>query len=139
MDRNRFPLPIDPFLPEAIKSLQEHPCLVLQAAPGTGKTTRLPPALLRASFIRAGSQVAVLEPRRLAAKLSARRVAQEMGEPPDQCELMRVAGLLHDIGRVGMPDAVNDKKTALSADAGGDGNGSASRMNLMLHNLKQIL
>ena len=31
------------------------------------------------------------------------RLAQEAGLPPDECELMRVAGLLHDIGKVGMP------------------------------------
>lgn len=50
--------------------------MILQAAPGSGKTTRVPPALLRVT----DKQVLVLEPRRLAARLSAERVAQEMGE-----------------------------------------------------------
>ncbi|HMJ61125.1 MAG TPA: helicase-related protein, partial [Bryobacteraceae bacterium] len=50
---------------------------LLQAEPGAGKTTRVPPALLKAGF----DQVYVLEPRRLAARMAARRVAEEMGEP----------------------------------------------------------
>src|SRR5579885_1892914 len=74
------PLPIDRILPEVLDSLESQPSLVLQAAPGTGKTTRVPPALLRAPFAR-GKEVLVLEPRRLAAKLAARRVAAELGEP----------------------------------------------------------
>src|SRR5206468_3210972 len=56
--------------------------LVLKAAPGSGKTTRVPPALLQAAP--RGSdrpEILVLEPRRLAAKYSARRVADELGEP----------------------------------------------------------
>lgn len=51
--------------------------MVLEAPPGAGKTTRVPPALLAIS----GGQVLVLEPRRLAARLAARRVAFELGEP----------------------------------------------------------
>jgi ATP-dependent helicase HrpB len=50
---------------------------LLQAEPGAGKTTRVPPALLKAGFER----VYVLEPRRLAARMAARRVAEEIGEP----------------------------------------------------------
>lgn len=55
-------------------SLEHNLNLVIEAPPGAGKTTRVPPALLRFG------QVVVLEPRRLAARLAARRVAQEMGE-----------------------------------------------------------
>jgi len=69
-------LPIDPLLPEIIERLSGHCNLVLEAPPGAGKTTRLPPALLRAGL----GSVVVLEPRRLAARLAARRVAFEMGE-----------------------------------------------------------
>jgi ATP-dependent helicase HrpB len=49
---------------------------VLVAAPGAGKTTRVPPAVL--ALVR--GEVLVLEPRRIAARLAARRVAFEMGE-----------------------------------------------------------
>ncbi len=72
-------LPIDAFLPEIVRSLESVPRLVLMAEPGAGKTTRLPPALLDAAFARQG-QVLVLEPRRIAARLSAQRVAAELGE-----------------------------------------------------------
>ncbi|MBL0158727.1 MAG: ATP-dependent helicase HrpB [Bryobacterales bacterium] len=70
-------LPVDALLPGLVKSLRDHPNLVLEAPPGAGKTTRVPPALLGAGF----GEILVLEPRRLAARLAARRVAVEMGEP----------------------------------------------------------
>jgi ATP-dependent RNA helicase HrpB len=69
-------LPIDDLLPAILGSLAQQPNLVIEAPPGAGKTTRVPPALL--SLVR--GQVLVLEPRRLAARLAARRIAQEMGE-----------------------------------------------------------
>ncbi|HEY1905191.1 MAG TPA: ATP-dependent helicase HrpB, partial [Myxococcaceae bacterium] len=55
---------------------------VLQAAPGAGKTTRVPRALLDASAFQ--DELWVLEPRRLAARLAAARVAEELGEPVGQ-------------------------------------------------------
>src|SRR5205085_6023593 len=55
------------------------PNLVLEAPPGAGKTTRVPPTLLDAGLTD-GREVWVLEPRRLAARLAARRVAEERGE-----------------------------------------------------------
>lgn len=70
------PLPIDALLPQILDSLERHPNLVIEAAPGAGKTTRVPPALLKT----VRGEVLVLEPRRLAARLAARRVAEEMGE-----------------------------------------------------------
>ena len=73
------PLPIDPLLPEVRRLLQRHNRLVLQAAPGAGKTTRVPPALLGADWL-AGRRLLVLEPRRLAARAAARRMAVERGE-----------------------------------------------------------
>src|SRR5918997_835582 len=73
------PLPIDPLLPEIVASLRRGPNLVVEAPPGAGKTTRVPPALLDAGVAGEG-EVWVLEPRRLAARLSARRVAEERGE-----------------------------------------------------------
>jgi ATP-dependent helicase HrpB len=72
----RNPLPVDAILPEILDSLKLHPNLVIVAAPGAGKTTRVPPALL--GLVR--GDVVVLEPRRIAARLAARRVASELGE-----------------------------------------------------------
>ncbi len=69
-------LPIDAALPEIVRKLRESKNLVIEAAPGAGKTTRVPPALLE---LNAGG-VLVLEPRRLAARLAARFVAQARGE-----------------------------------------------------------
>jgi ATP-dependent helicase HrpB len=71
-------LPIDPLLADIVSSLRREPNLVIEAPPGAGKTTRVPPALLDAGF----GEVLVLEPRRLAARLAARRVAEERGEKP---------------------------------------------------------
>ena len=72
-------LPIDPLLPEIIARLRQSPNIVLEAPPGAGKTTRVPPALLDAK-ITGDREVLVLEPRRLAARMAARRVAEERGE-----------------------------------------------------------
>ncbi len=76
----RSPLPIDGSLPRVCAELLRHQALVIAAEPGAGKTTRVPPALLDAG-IAGGRQIAILEPRRIAARLMARRVAQERGEP----------------------------------------------------------
>ncbi len=73
-------LPIDSFLPDLAKLLRESSNLIIEAEPGAGKTTRVPPWLLEEGL--AGDrEVLVLEPRRLAARLAARRVAEERGEP----------------------------------------------------------
>ena len=66
-------------LPEIIASLGREPNLVIEAPPGAGKTTRVPAALLDAGLAGEG-EVWVLEPRRLAARLAARRVAEERDE-----------------------------------------------------------
>jgi ATP-dependent helicase HrpB len=67
---------VDAILPEITASLARHPNLVIEAPPGAGKTTRVPPALLEIL----NGEVVVLEPRRIAARLAARRVAWELGE-----------------------------------------------------------
>jgi ATP-dependent helicase HrpB len=77
------PLPIDPLLPEVAAELARAPSLVLEAPPGAGKTTRVPPAL-DAAGVCAGKQIWVCEPRRLAARLAARRVAAERAETVGQ-------------------------------------------------------
>ena len=69
-------LPIDSLLPQILEHLRAANTLVLEAPPGAGKTTRVPPALLDLD----ARDVLVLEPRRLAARLAARFVAGEMGE-----------------------------------------------------------
>lgn len=69
------PLPIDGEVPGIVARLRRDPNLVIEAPPGAGKTTRVPPALLEFG------PVLVLEPRRIAARLAARRVAAERGEP----------------------------------------------------------
>jgi ATP-dependent helicase HrpB len=69
-------LPIDPLIPEIVEHLRSSNNLVLEAEPGAGKTTRVPPALLSLD----DREVLVLEPRRLAARLAARYVASERGE-----------------------------------------------------------
>ena len=74
-------LPIDPLLPEIVASLRAHPTLVLEAPPGAGKTTRVPRALLDAGLAERG-EIVVLEPRRLATRMAARRVAEELNETP---------------------------------------------------------
>ncbi|HTD44231.1 MAG TPA: ATP-dependent helicase HrpB [Bryobacteraceae bacterium] len=70
------PLPIDSLMPEIVAVLRSGPNLVIEAPPGAGKTTRVPPALL--PLIK--GEILVLEPRRLAVRMAARRVATELGE-----------------------------------------------------------
>lgn len=74
-------LPVDAVLPELIAALRTHRAAVLTAPPGSGKTTRAPPALLDAGLAGDG-RVVVLQPRRVAARLTARRIAQERGVRP---------------------------------------------------------
>ena len=71
-------LPIDQSLPEILASLREHRRLVLVAPPGAGKTTRVPPALLRSSLLAPEHPgIIVLQPRRVAARATAARIADE--------------------------------------------------------------
>ena len=73
------PAPIDALLPEILTALAAHPRLVLQAPPGAGKTTRVPPALLAAPW-RADRRILMLEPRRIAARAAAEFMAAQRGE-----------------------------------------------------------
>jgi ATP-dependent helicase HrpB len=72
------PLPIDEVLPAIIAAMRSHPNLVLRAPTGAGKTTRVPPALLDAGLAPRG-RIVVLQPRRIAARATASRMAQERG------------------------------------------------------------
>ena len=71
------PLPIEDVLPALIAAVRTHGAAVLVAPPGAGKTTRVPGALLDAGLV--AGEVVVLQPRRLAARLAAARVAHERG------------------------------------------------------------
>ena len=73
------PLPIDAVLPAVLAALAERTAAVLQAPPGAGKTTRVPLALLDAPWLD-GGKVVMLEPRRLAARAAAHRMASLLGE-----------------------------------------------------------
>ena len=75
----RSGLPIDAALPGLLDALQQHDSAVLQAAPGAGKSTVVPLALLDESWAR-GKRIIMLEPRRLAARAVAQRMAQTLGE-----------------------------------------------------------
>jgi ATP-dependent helicase HrpB len=83
-------LPIDPILPELVAALRDHGRAVLQAPPGAGKTTRVPLALLRAGSVQ--GRILMLEPRRLAARAAAERMAETLGEQPGQTIGFRVRG-----------------------------------------------
>ncbi|HEU5171084.1 MAG TPA: ATP-dependent helicase HrpB [Gemmatimonadales bacterium] len=72
-------LPIDPALPALREALRTAGAAVLQAPPGSGKTTRVPPALLEEPWL-AGRRIVLLEPRRLAARAAARFMARSLGE-----------------------------------------------------------
>jgi ATP-dependent helicase HrpB len=72
----RVPLPIDEILSDVVAALAAHAAAVVCAPAGAGKTTRVPPALLDARPA-AAKRIILVEPRRLAARAAARRMAQE--------------------------------------------------------------
>lgn len=72
-------LPIEAALPDLLAALDRGPNAVLVAPPGAGKTTRVPLALLGAAW-RGDGRIVMLEPRRLAARASAARMAKTLGE-----------------------------------------------------------
>ena len=67
------PLPVDDYLDPVRDALRRHRAVVVTAAPGAGKTTRVPPALV------GDGPVILLQPRRVAARAIARRIAEERG------------------------------------------------------------
>jgi ATP-dependent helicase HrpB len=73
------PLPIDSVLDQLARTLADRNAAVLVAPPGAGKTTRVPLALLDEPWAR-GKKIIVLEPRRIAARASAERMAHTLGE-----------------------------------------------------------
>jgi ATP-dependent helicase HrpB len=73
------PLPIDAATPDLVAALARDTTAVLVAPPGAGKTTRVP-LVLAAEPWAVGKKILVLEPRRLAARAAAARMAQTLGE-----------------------------------------------------------
>ena len=74
------PLPIDDVLASIGTALSAHASAVLVAPPGAGKTTRVPLALLDAPWLGKRNKILVLEPRRIAARGAAERMAKSLAE-----------------------------------------------------------
>ena len=73
------PLPVDAILDDLKQALRQRHEVVLEAPPGAGKTTRIPLALLDEPWL-AGNKILMLEPRRIAAKNAAHRMASLLNE-----------------------------------------------------------
>ena len=85
------PLPIDDVLAPLRAALASRASVVLQAPPGAGKTTRVPLVLLEEAWLM-GQRIVMLEPRRLAARAAARRMAGTLHEPVGATVGFRVRG-----------------------------------------------
>ncbi|SHI64290.1 ATP-dependent helicase HrpB [Wenxinia saemankumensis] len=90
-------LPIDAVLPDLVAALRARGRAVLEAPPGAGKTTRVPLALLEAGFVT--GRILMLEPRRLAARAAAERLAEQLGEGPGDTVGYRMRGDTKTSGR----------------------------------------
>lgn len=71
-------LPVDSLVPEIVAAMEAGGNAVVVAPPGAGKTTRIPPAIASADSLR-GNAVVLLQPRRVAARAAAARIAAEQG------------------------------------------------------------
>ncbi len=83
-------LPIHDAIPPLISALQQRGRAVLQAPPGAGKTTVVPLEMLKAGLGK--GRILMLEPRRLAARAAAERMAQTLGEATGETVGYRVRG-----------------------------------------------
>ncbi|MEZ5436294.1 MAG: ATP-dependent helicase HrpB [Pseudomonadales bacterium] len=86
----KLSLPIDEVLPALCDAVRRSACVVLSAAPGAGKTTRVPLALLEAGAVH--GRIIMLEPRRLAAIRAAQYMAQQCGEAVGETVGYRIRG-----------------------------------------------
>jgi ATP-dependent helicase HrpB len=73
----RINLPIDDALPQITAAVEKHPLTVVQAPAGSGKTTRVAVAIRRCPAIHRNNRIYLLQPRRLAARSVAQRIADE--------------------------------------------------------------
>lgn len=83
-------LPIQAVIPALIDALRNKGRAVLQAPPGAGKTTVVPLEMLRAGLVT--GRILMLEPRRLAVRAAAERMAQSLGENPGETVGYRIRG-----------------------------------------------
>jgi len=81
-------LPIDAILPEVVKAVRDHGQVVIEAPPGAGKTTRVPFALQDSVT----GRILMLEPRRIAARAAAERMAKTLGEQVGKTVGYRIRG-----------------------------------------------
>ncbi len=70
-------LPVDSLLPELVEHLEHDPIVILEAPPGSGKTTRVAPSLIDAGLCDDKRRTFLLQPRRVAARATAQRIANE--------------------------------------------------------------
>ena len=84
-------LPIDAVLPDVTATLRRTPNLVLAAPPGAGKTTRVPLALIGADWL-GDDRILMLEPRRIATRAAAERLATGLGETVGERVGYRIRG-----------------------------------------------
>ncbi|WP_325049148.1 ATP-dependent helicase HrpB [Dongshaea marina] len=84
-------LPVAEIVPALLSALKQHEQVILQAPPGSGKSTWLPLQLLADPKF-SGKKLLMLEPRRLAARAVAQRLAEQLGEKPGQQVGYRVRG-----------------------------------------------
>ena len=70
-------LPVDSILPKLRELVANHPTVVVQAPPGSGKTTRVAPYLVETGFCDERNRTFLLQPRRVAARATAQRIATE--------------------------------------------------------------
>ena len=82
-------LPVSSALPDLRRALQQSSAAVLEAPPGAGKTTIVPLALLEEPWT-TNKQILMLEPRRIAARAAAARMASLLGEQPGETVGYRV-------------------------------------------------
>lgn len=78
-DYNSIDLPVKDVIPEILQELNQNSTLIVKAPPGAGKSTLLPLALMNESWLE-GKKILMLEPRRLATKTIANRMADLLGE-----------------------------------------------------------
>ena len=72
-------LPVDGIIPQILAALETAPTLIVQAPPGSGKSTRIPLSLLESNWL-GQNKIVMLEPRRLAALNLASWISSGIGE-----------------------------------------------------------
>ena len=75
---NQISLPIDSALEQICEAVRQQACVIVEAPPGAGKTTRVAPAVLNRGSLTSG-RIVLVQPRRIAARTAAARIAMEMG------------------------------------------------------------